>query len=217
MTTNRRERLCQFADHNVSPRRASHKKLSDRTYIACYWHFDLFPGHLFRILSSNGFRRNAVPLQHTRSSTKHAQGYPFSAMTSATVLRERLPALRRYAFLLMGSRAAADAVLATAIAQLPRGDAGRSAPGGISQIHRAVLDAAGRVDCQADAGLPPLHARLLRLDLPVRAVLLLTVLERLPLDETARICGVAPETAKAMRTHARIALAAPVFPRVMSI
>lgn len=137
-------------------------------------------------------------------------------MIHAPELRKRLPALRRLAYLLSGSRTAADAILAIAVARLPRDDAGRPSAANSSDLYGTILKAAGRVNCPPDPGLPLLHTRLLGLDLSVRAVVLLTTLERQPLDETARICDISLEEVATLRARGRSALDARTVPRVMN-
>ncbi|WP_404382182.1 hypothetical protein [Caenispirillum salinarum] len=137
-------------------------------------------------------------------------------MIRATDIRKRLPALRRHAYLLTGSRTAADAVLAIAVARLPREDDGRPCAADGTEIHRAILDAAARVNCPPDAGLPPLMARLLGMDLMTRAVIVLTVVERLPPSEVAAVCDLSPEGMAAHLARGREALDMRPAPRVMN-
>lgn len=138
-------------------------------------------------------------------------------MIRAHNIKERLPALRRHAYILTGSRTAADAALAIAVARLPRDANGRPMAHDDSEIWRAILDACARVNCPADAGAPALLLRLLSMDLTTRAMVVLTMVERLPLAESAAICGLSPDAAARVLARGRDALGARTTQRVMNL
>lgn len=131
-------------------------------------------------------------------------------MLTASDLRERLPALRRHAFLLTGARMAADAVVAIAIATLPRtGDGGSPQAADEGHLLRALGEAARRVVCPADRRLGPLHARLLMLPFLERQVLVLNAVERRDAGTIAAACNCAEPAVRVLlvRAHANLAAA----------
>lgn len=124
-------------------------------------------------------------------------------MLTAVDLRHRLPALRRHAWLLTGSRMAADAAVAVAIAGLPRDPAGRPQAADVASVWQAVQVAAGRMVCRPDPEAPPLLARLLALPMTQRRLLVARVVEGLPLEAAAEVAEVAPDEAAPLLAAAR--------------
>lgn len=124
-------------------------------------------------------------------------------MLTTRDLRDRLPAFRRHCFLLTGSRTAADAALAIAIARLPRDKAGRPCAESPVAAYQALGDAARRVVCPVDGRLQPLHERLMTLPAETRRVLVLRVIDRLPPADIAEICDLTPDEVRAVVLEAR--------------
>lgn len=111
-------------------------------------------------------------------------------MLDARALRDRLPRLRRYVYLFTGSHMAADCAVAMTLARLPLDGAGRPHAEDEGRLYGELTAAAAQLVCPPDLRLPPLHGRLLALDPPQRALLLLVTVERLPPDVAGAVCGV---------------------------
>lgn len=133
-------------------------------------------------------------------------------MLHAPALRDRLPLLRRHAFLLTGSRMAADCAVAMAIARLPRDDTRRPVADGLCHLYQMLHEAVNQVVCQPEGRLPPLHDRILALAPAQRAVLLLVTVEKMPLALVGDICGMSRDVAQGTLAAARAHLDARFMP-----
>lgn len=129
-------------------------------------------------------------------------------MLDAAALRDHMPRLRRHAFLLTGSRMAADCAVAMAVARLPHDPARRPQASSLTDVFRELYAAADQLVCPVDDALPPLHARLLALPAEQRALVVLVTVEGVPLDEARAVCDIAPHHAPALLAEARAALEA---------
>jgi hypothetical protein len=154
-------------------------------------------------------------MQGGETGARTQKGGLNTVMLGPADIRKRFPALRRHAYLLSGSRIAADAILAIAVARLPRGECGRPGARSMTDIYKTILDAAARVHCPTDSGISPMLSRVVTMDLTTRAVLVLITVERLPAVEVAVICNLPPADVAAVLSHGRALLKASPTPRTM--
>lgn len=133
-------------------------------------------------------------------------------MLDAHALRGHLPHLRRHVFLLTASRTAADCAVAMTLARLPRDAANRPYADGRGHLYRQLHEATGQLICPPDGRVPPLHARLLAMAPPQRALLLLVAVEAMPLALAAEIMGMDEDAAAGTLASARACLDARFMP-----
>lgn len=129
-------------------------------------------------------------------------------MLDAAALRHHMPRLRRHAYLLTGSRMAADCAVAIAVARLPRDDTRRPQAPSLTDVFRELYAAAGQLVCSPDDALPPLHARLLSLPAEQRGLVVLVTVEGVPLDDACAVCDVVPHHGGDLLAEGRAALEA---------
>ncbi|SOD92023.1 hypothetical protein [Caenispirillum bisanense] len=137
-------------------------------------------------------------------------------MLDASALRHHLPRLRRHAYLLTGSRMAADCAVAMAVARLPRDPSRRPQAPSLTAVFRELHAATEQLVCPADDGLPPLHVRLLALPAEQRGLVVLVTVEWVSLDEACAVCDVAPHHGPELLAEGRAALEARYRPGRLS-
>lgn len=127
-------------------------------------------------------------------------------MLTSVELRERLPRLRRHAYLLTGNRHSADEAVMACLAALPRDTAGKPCVADDKALfrtfHSAVLAptepvAGPDAACEADADLAETRDRLFALPPLERRVILLVSLEGFTMSEASAILCI--ERARAAR------------------
>ena len=138
-------------------------------------------------------------------------------MLDATALRDHLPRLRRHAYLLTGSRMAADCVVAMAVARLPHDALRRPQAADLAEVYRLLHAAAAQVVCSIDDGLPPPHARLLARPEKQRSLVVLVSVDGVAIAEAATICDLAPAAAADLLAEARTGLEARFRPGQVSL
>lgn len=117
-------------------------------------------------------------------------------MLTTLDLRERLPRLRRHAYLLVGNQPAADTAVAACLKALPRDEAGRPTCTDTAALfrtfHTATLVPSEPVagpdaSCEADADMAETRDRLFALSPVERRVLVLVSIEGFSVSEVAQI------------------------------